>query len=59
MAATTLAIGMLRMKQKDWRPKSFAQEAQEIYKTMNDAFAKGDRETLKVVCTPSMFSVSY
>ncbi|RKP10614.1 Tim44-like domain-containing protein [Thamnocephalis sphaerospora] len=56
LAATTFAIGTIRFQVKGWRPKPFAQEAQRVYEEMNDAFARGDREALREVCTEGMFS---
>ncbi|KAJ3091957.1 39S ribosomal protein L45, mitochondrial [Quaeritorhiza haematococci] len=39
-----------------WKPIPFAQDAEEQYIKMNEAFAKGDKERLKTVVTEAMLA---
>ncbi|KAI9296260.1 hypothetical protein K502DRAFT_302625 [Neoconidiobolus thromboides FSU 785] len=48
-------VGLVKMSVKGWKPKVFAEEAELLYKAMNEAYAKGDLETLQVISTPTYF----
>ncbi|KAI8331086.1 hypothetical protein EDC96DRAFT_527699 [Choanephora cucurbitarum] len=53
-----LSVGLIKYKSQyeKWNSAKFIAEAQETYKDMNDAFARGDRQVLEEVCLDSMYS---
>ncbi|OMH81084.1 hypothetical protein AX774_g5467, partial [Zancudomyces culisetae] len=54
--ATTFAIGSIKRQIKNWSPNQFLIDGERMYDEMNVAFAKGDRETLQVLCQPVLLS---
>ncbi|KAJ1950628.1 hypothetical protein FBU59_000586 [Linderina macrospora] len=39
-----------------WKGAEFAQQAEELYGLMNEAFAKGDLKSLNTICFPNMYA---
>ncbi|ORY08320.1 Tim44-domain-containing protein [Basidiobolus meristosporus CBS 931.73] len=53
---STLGVGMVKFHVKGFKPKQFVQDAEELYNEMNTAFASGNLDVLKEVCTETMFA---
>ncbi|CAO3650047.1 unnamed protein product [Cunninghamella blakesleeana] len=53
-----LSVGLIKYKSQyeKWNSGKFLTIAEETYKDMNDAFARGDREILEEVCLDAMYS---
>ncbi|KAI8140280.1 hypothetical protein BJV82DRAFT_520395 [Fennellomyces sp. T-0311] len=53
-----LSVGLIKYKSQyeKWDSRKFLEVAEETYKDMNDAFARGDRQILEEVCLDSMYS---
>ncbi|KAK4514956.1 uncharacterized protein ATC70_002563 [Mucor velutinosus] len=53
-----LSVGLIKYKSQyeKWNSRKFLAEAEEAYKDMNDAFARGDRAILEEVCLDAMYS---
>ncbi|KAI7883478.1 hypothetical protein K492DRAFT_205438 [Lichtheimia hyalospora FSU 10163] len=53
-----LSVGLIKYKSQyeKWNSRKFLEVAEETYKDMNDAFARGDREVLEETCLDSMYS---
>ncbi|KAJ9049474.1 hypothetical protein DSO57_1024051 [Entomophthora muscae] len=54
-AGNLFGIGMIKLSLKGWKPRVFVEEAEELYKRMNTAYASGDIETLQQICLPSFY----
>ncbi|KAL0079887.1 hypothetical protein J3Q64DRAFT_1680207 [Phycomyces blakesleeanus] len=57
-AQNLLSVGLIKYKSQfdKWNSAQFLAVAEETYKDMNDAFARGDRTVLEEVCLDSMYS---
>ncbi|ORX53675.1 Tim44-domain-containing protein, partial [Hesseltinella vesiculosa] len=53
-----LSVGLIKYKSQyeKWNSGKFLTEAEEAYKDMNDAFARGDRSLLEEVCLDAMYT---
>lgn len=53
-------IGLIKYKSlyEKWNSGKFMSIAEETYKDMNRAFARGDRNVLEEVCLDAMYSVN-
>ncbi|KAI9258993.1 hypothetical protein BDA99DRAFT_606192 [Phascolomyces articulosus] len=53
-----LSVGLIKYKSQyeKWDSRKFLEVAEETYKDMNDAFARGDRQMLEEVCLDAMYS---
>ncbi|KAF7727852.1 39S ribosomal protein L45, mitochondrial [Apophysomyces ossiformis] len=53
-----LSVGLIKYKSQydTWNSGKFLSVAEETYKDMNDAFARGDRSMLEEVCLDAMYS---
>ncbi|KAJ2082097.1 hypothetical protein H4R24_001838 [Coemansia sp. RSA 988] len=51
-------FGVLNIKFRlpGWKKSIFAMQAEELYNTMNEAYAKGDIKLLKEICSPDMYA---
>ncbi|KAJ1680414.1 hypothetical protein EV182_000069 [Spiromyces aspiralis] len=47
---------MLRLRRKGWNKADFERTAESCYDLMNEAFAKGDKQTLETICMSGMYS---